>query len=74
MIHIHSILADTHQFLCSPADENMQHLKQTIDNDIISMHQSGFTPGDSTVHQLVYLYNTFCKALNDKKRRENRVL
>ena len=37
------------------------------DNDIISMHQSGFTPGDSTVHQLVYLYNTFCKALNDKK-------
>ena len=37
------------------------------DYDIISMHQSGFTPGDSTVHQLVYLYNTFCKALNDKK-------
>ena len=37
------------------------------DNDIVSMHQSGFTPGDSTVHQLVYLYNTFCKALNDKK-------
>ena len=29
--------------------------------------QSGFTPGDSTVHQLVYLCNTFCKALNDKK-------
>ena len=37
------------------------------DNDIISIHQSGFTPGDSTVHQLVYLYNTFCKVLNDKK-------
>ena len=31
------------------------------------MHQSGFTPGDSTVHQLVYLYDSFCKALNDKK-------
>ena len=31
------------------------------------MHQSGFTPGDSTAHQLVYLYNTFGKALNDKK-------
>ena len=31
------------------------------------MHQSGFTPGDSSVHQLVYLYNSFCKALNDKK-------
>ena len=27
------------------------------DNEIISMHQSGFTPGDSSVHQLVYLYN-----------------
>ena len=24
-------------------------------------------PGDSTVNQLVYLYNVFCKALNDKK-------
>ena len=44
------------------------------DNDIISMHQSGFTPGDSTVHQLVYLYNTFCEALNDKKKFENCVL
>ena len=31
------------------------------------MHQSGFTPGDCTIHQLVYLYNTFLKALNDKK-------
>ena len=37
------------------------------DNAVISIHQSGFTPGDSTVHQLVYLYNTFLKALNDKK-------
>ena len=37
------------------------------DNDIISIHQSGFTAGNSTAHQLVYLYNTFCKALNDKK-------
>ena len=37
------------------------------DNEIISMHQSLYTPGDSSVHQLVYLYNSFCKALNDKK-------
>jgi hypothetical protein len=36
-------------------------------NKIISVHQSGFTPGDSTVNQLVYLYDLFCKALNDKK-------
>ena len=35
--------------------------------DIIYIHQSGFIPGDSTVHQLVYLYNTSCKALDDKK-------
>ena len=31
------------------------------------MHLSGFTPGDFSVHQSVYLYNSFCKALNDKK-------
>ena len=27
--------------------------------------QSGFLPGDSTVNQLAYLYNNFCKALDD---------
>ena len=37
------------------------------DHDIITVHQSGFTPGDSTVNQLLYMYNMFCKALNDKK-------
>ena len=37
------------------------------DNNVISVHQSGFTACNSTVHQLVYLYDTFCKALNDKK-------
>ena len=36
------------------------------DNNVISMHQSGFTPGYSTIHQLVYLYTTFLKALNNK--------
>jgi len=30
---------------------------------LVSIHQSGFQPGDSTVNQLVYLYNTFAKAL-----------
>ena len=44
------------------------------DNNVISMHQSGFTPGDSTIHQLVYLYNSFLKALNDKKRCKNCLL
>ena len=37
------------------------------DNNLISPHQSGFIPGDSTVNQLVYLYNTFATALNEKK-------
>ncbi len=33
----------------------------------LSDHQSGFRPNDSTVNQLVYLYHTFCKALDKKK-------
>ena len=37
------------------------------DTNFISPHQSGFKPGDSTVHQLSYLYHTFCKALDEKK-------
>ena len=37
------------------------------DNNLISVHQSGFTPGDSTVNQLLYMYDLFCKALNEKK-------
>ena len=34
-------------------------------NNLISSLQSGFVPGDSTVNQLVDIYNTFCKALDD---------
>jgi len=37
------------------------------DNDILTPHQSGFQPGDSTTHQLSYLYHTFCQALDSKK-------
>ena len=37
------------------------------DNNLISIHQSGFIPGDSTVNQLLYMYNLFCCALNEKK-------
>lgn len=36
-------------------------------NDIISPLQSGFVPKDSTVNQLVDIYNSFCKALDDGK-------
>ena len=37
------------------------------DNDILTPLQSGFIPGDSTVIQLTFLYNTFCKAHDSGK-------
>ena len=37
------------------------------DNNIITPFQYGFTPGDSPVNQLTYLYNTFCQALDSGK-------
>lgn len=37
------------------------------DNDILTSFQTGFIPGDSTVNQLTYLYNTFCQAIDDGK-------
>ena len=36
-------------------------------NNVITTLQSGFVPGDSTVNQLVDIYNTFCKALDEGK-------
>ena len=33
------------------------------DNDIVSIHQSGFIPGDSTVNQLVSIH--LCRALEN---------
>ena len=40
------------------------HLRE---NNLLSSLQSGFIPGDSTVNQLTYLYNTFCQALDSGK-------
>ena len=37
------------------------------DHEILTTLQSGFIPGDSTVNQLVDIYNTFCKALDEGK-------
>ena len=37
------------------------------DHEVTTCLQSGFVPGDSTVNQLVDIYNTFCKALYDGK-------
>ena len=36
-----------------------------LDQHAITSLQSVFFPGDSTVNQLVDIYNTFCKALDD---------
>ena len=37
------------------------------DNVLITIHQSGFMPGDSTVYQLSKLYHMLCEALDNKK-------
>ena len=34
------------------------------DNNLLSSLQSGFIPGESTINQLTFLYNTFCQALD----------
>ena len=36
-------------------------------NSVLTNLQSGFIPADSTVNQLVDIYNTFCKALDEGK-------
>ena len=35
------------------------------ENNVLTSFQSGFIPGDSYVNQLTFLYNVFCKALDD---------
>ena len=37
------------------------------DNNLLSSLQSGFIPGDSTINQLTFLYNTFYQALDAGK-------
>ena len=37
------------------------------DNNLLSSLRSGFLPGDSTVNQLIFLYNIFCHALDSGK-------
>jgi hypothetical protein len=38
-----------------------------FENNLLTPHNSGFKPGDSTVNQLAFLYHTFCEALDMKK-------
>ena len=37
------------------------------ENNILTKHQSGLRPNDSTVNQLAYMYHEFCKALDVTK-------
>ena len=32
-----------------------------LENSILTPHQSGFTPGDSTINQMTFLYDSFVK-------------
>jgi hypothetical protein len=41
-----------------------------LKNRIISSNQSGFTPGDSVINQLLYITNKFGKALDDERNLE----
>ena len=36
-------------------------------NNVITAFQSGVLPGDSTANQLIDIYNTFCKILDEGK-------
>ena len=38
-----------------------------LDNSILTAFQSGFIPGDSTINQLTFLYDAFCRALVEGK-------
>ena len=38
-----------------------------VDTRFFTPFQSGFTPNDSTTNQLLYIYDTFCKALDEGK-------
>ena len=42
--------------------------KYLLENSIITSFQSGFTAGESSVNQLLELYNTFCQAWTKAKR------
>ena len=38
-----------------------------VENNILTAFQSGFVPGDSTTNQLTFLYDAFCRALDEEK-------
>ena len=56
--------AESKVFECLVFKHLFNHIR---DNNILTPLQSGFIPGDSTVNQLTFLYNTFCRALDEEK-------
>ena len=44
-----------------------------LENSITLFNQSGFTPGDSAINQLLYITNEFGKALDDVSKAFDRV-
>ena len=38
-----------------------------MDHEVLNTVQSGFISGDSTVNQLIDIYNSFCKAIDEGK-------
>ena len=38
-----------------------------LDNSILTAFQPGFIPGDSTINQLTFLYDAFCRTLEEGK-------
>ena len=52
--------------MCPPSLLHYKHIYNfLLENRIISSNQSGFTPGDSAINQLLYITNEFGKALDD---------
>ena len=41
-------------------------LEYLLDNNLLTSSQSGFIPGDSTVYQLLVIYNDFCNSLDNQ--------
>ena len=45
-----------------------KHLFNCIShNNLLTLFQSGFIPGDSTTNQLLHIYHTFCEAVDNGK-------
>ena len=48
--------------------------KHLTDNDLLTLNQSGFRPGDSTINQLLYITHKIFTAFEDYPSRETRAV